>query len=434
LRESSAQIIPSVKFGSAKIILLGAAVVLFLLALAYQFKAFKLLAHGAPDPNDLYQRWLDEHYILRGQNPYDIYFRYREGKGDASPALTTNRNDLADPVTGPPLSEGYPPWSFFTGLVQFPFPFAIERIYWAAICLASLIVLGWWGWVWGQRLGGPRELSLFFTAAILAVSTLGTCISLGQLTTFILSAIILAAELDDWAGKPQNKGRSRIGANALAGVMLGMAMSKPQLAIPFLLVFLIRGRIWTLGFTAVYLAIASTAVWCITKTGPLEMLQQMKIAASQFAVNPTIYGPIQVLARHGVPLEKGFLWTGVFVPIIAGAAMLAWRNAGLLPLFAVAGAAGRLWTYHPLYDNGLLLFLLLAFGVLAVLATKPKLKLGLWIGFAIVGVTLWPRPKSCDIRAYQDFQLLVWTLAPIVLLWAVPARSPTRAAANKETV
>jgi hypothetical protein len=268
-----------------------------------------------------------------------------------------------------------------------------------------------------MRSVSTKEFTQLVVMATLAISTFGTCISLGQYTVFILAAVVAAWALDNHAQRRKSESPAASwAAIALAGIMLGAAASKPQVGLPFFLVFLIRRRFATLIASAIYLVLATGVIWLVTQTDPIEMLHQMTFSASQYATSSTTYGPAQVLSRHGVPYHAAFLVLGLGVPTVAAIAMFVWRSSPTVFLFAIAGAAGRLWTYHPLYDNGMLMFLLIGAAVAATSNRSVPARQILWAVFIVVGLTLWPRPKMCDIASYQNFQLLVWAVAPIILL------------------
>ena len=72
-----------------------------------------------------------------------------------------------------------------------------------------------------------------------------------------------------------------VGNDVLSGVCLAMAMIKPTMTIPFLLIPLVRGRWKTLVTALVLVAVSSAVVWVKTGVSTLEMVQQMNALAEQ---------------------------------------------------------------------------------------------------------------------------------------------------------
>jgi hypothetical protein len=118
-----------------RFVLLAATLLFAALTLLYEGKAFRLLAISSEIPTDLHQRWLDQHYILRSQNPYDVFFHNHPPVSGTAPLPKRPRNAERDPAVDAPRTGGYPQWSFFTGYALYSFPWRVERFYWAAVCL-----------------------------------------------------------------------------------------------------------------------------------------------------------------------------------------------------------------------------------------------------------------------------------------------------------
>src|SRR5690349_20040491 len=93
-------------------------VALIVFGAVYLVKGFKVLLFQPNRPSDLSLRWVDQQYIFKHQNPYDVLFRERENAG-GEPAPRNSRNAEVDPSIGRPLAGGYPPWSFAFGALMY---------------------------------------------------------------------------------------------------------------------------------------------------------------------------------------------------------------------------------------------------------------------------------------------------------------------------
>jgi hypothetical protein len=172
---------------------------------------------------------------------------------------------------------------------------------------------------------------------------------------------------------------------------------------------------------AIYVLIADAAIWLLTKTNPIEMTLQMLRATQGYM--QVGYGPMTRLRSAGLPQSVAVSLTAVTVGAAAAIVTWGWAKSPLLSQYAIAAVAGRLWTYHQLYDNLMLLFLLLALGDLA-LRMGRKLH---WCAFAAVGISLWAPGRWCDFAAFQNFQMLTWIIGLAVLLAATPRRNAPEA-------
>ncbi len=347
---------------------------------------------------DLHLRWVDQQYILRGQNPYDVCFADRSGDIPAY-ERKIGRNSRAVADLGAPQDVGYPPWSFVIGTLLYWPPWAVLRLWCAAI---NLVALGYLG-LWAARLAPSVRLAVLFAVGALACSGHGGTLRVGQGTIVVL-AFLAAAHRADGAGRP-----------LLSGLLLGLAMMKPTVAGPFVLCLLISGRWKALASCMLYLLAASCLIWWQTGVNPSEMTMQMFEASRRFVADGT--GPMN-LALWLIPDPgRASAALAIVCLIAATAAMIRVRGRPLLELFAVAAICGRFWTYHRGYDDTAILFLVAALAMRALETGRP-----VWIIAAIgVGVTLWmPGSLYSDhtgpaMDAINVVRMLVW-IPGVVLL------------------
>src|SRR6266436_4108891 len=154
----------------------------------------------------------------------------------------------------------YPPWTYFSGLLLLWPPWARVRVWYAfvnVICLTSII-----GFVNGYARQQSTLDRLVLVFSVTAIGALCSNLGVGNFGVIVI-ALLLGAYQADEAERP-----------ILSGLLLGIAMLKPQLTAPFLLVALLGGRFRALAVTAIYLIVGTVAIWIISGLNPLLMLVQ----------------------------------------------------------------------------------------------------------------------------------------------------------------
>ncbi len=338
-------------------------------------------------PVDLRERWVEQQYLYKGQNPNDVFlYRYAQTRG--LPLPQTERDRRVDPAIGPPIDAAYPPWALFSN-VAFQWPgWPAVRIYFALVNLLALAFLALWAYRLGRPFGRTEAITLALVST--ALSSYGTTLEVGQVG--ILVVALLAGAL--WAEERKS--------SYLAGLLLGAAMLKPTLSGPFLIPFLVQKRFRTLATAGTYLIGSSLVIWAITKTNPLEMLSQM--VSDSYRYMKDGYGPVNVLLAVGVAPQIVTGATALAVCLCATALMVARARRSLLVLFAIAGVAGRFWAYHKHYDNLILIFLLLMLGRVAFEDCRVMPRLF----FVLVGLTLWSPGFFGNYLPFQVLQSVLW--------------------------
>jgi Glycosyltransferase family 87 len=372
-------------------------------SLMYWYKGLSYLVIHPEPPNDLRLRWVDERYVFAGENPYDVFFANRESDATRRP-MWSQRPTSPLPGIGVPDNAGYPPWAFFAGAIFYWPGWPAVRPYFAVFNVLFGVLTFAWAYRVGRSFGSIAALTLALSCT--ACSANSTTLGVGQYSIVITGLLVGAIWLIDQ--------RQRAGG----GVMLGLALTKPITAGPYCLPSLFRGEWTTLIGLAGYLIVADAVIWPVTKTNPIEMVLQM-LHAGQAYMSATSFGPLSILLSLGMPESKAVALAAISVLGIGAVLMWIWRQAAMLAQFAIASVVGRLWTYHRLYDNVMMLFLLVALGEMAIRSRKPLHV----IMFLIVGLTLWAPGKACDHFAFQVFQDAAWTIGLGVLLAFTPRRA-----------
>lgn len=289
------------------------------------------------------------------------------------------------------------PWAWLGNALLY-WPPIMQRLYYGVLMLGVLAVMVAWAYRIGDiaRPGGGSVLA----AATLAMSSIVTALGLGQNSPFMVAALVGCYTLIT-RGQP-----------VAAGLCLGFAFAKPQISLLFVLPLLATGQFVALAVAAGYVIVAAAVVCVLTGLTPIELMRdwQLYIAGIQWPG----YGPYQVLVEAGLPERAVLIGTALGFGGAAAAAIALLRDRPLIVLFAIAAAAGRLWSYHQLYDNLMIVFLLVAVGELALRSgARPAL-----IMFLLVGVTVWAPGRFCDVAAFQWFQMLAWVAGAVMVATA----------------
>jgi hypothetical protein len=364
-------------------------------------------------PIDLRLRWAEQRYIVRhGQDPFDLYFAYQP-EGPVVPPRPIARDATIDPDLGPVPQLAYPPWTYALGsLIWWP-PWPQVRWWAALIDLLGLALIAGWAYQTGRR--ASRAEGVVVALVSLACSHYYTLLAIGQLAIVIL-AFLVAALLFDRAGK-----------DALSGLMLGMAMIKPTIALPFFLIPLVRGRWASLAIGAAAVGLGTAAVWARTGVNPVEMLQQVSAVAEQIEVPKGEPGPVTWLIGLGLSVPVAMKAAMAAAMAASAAAMWTLRRSSVEVLYAIAAVTARFWTHLKAYDEVVLLLLVVPLVALALRAPRPR-----WLPLlaAVVAVSVLEIGLSHVLSATPRAVLqVVATLAGLVAYLAYePGALPARAA------
>ncbi|MEM7308664.1 MAG: glycosyltransferase family 87 protein [Planctomycetota bacterium] len=376
------------------------------MALLYAARGVAHLVAGE-GAGDLRIRWSAQRYAFDRQNPYDVQERVwalQEGRAAAAVARRVEpRSDL-----GAPGVVGDPPWAFVSGAVLYGAPWPEVRWIFAGVSLAALAVLGRWAWRLGRPFG--KRGAALLSAAALAPAAHGTAIGLGQPATIVLALLALLLALE----------RRRVAS----GLILGVANLKLNVAAPFVLPFLARGRWAAIAVAGAYWLACSLLVWRWLATDPLEWTGQMFWGTPLLELADV--GALSFLAERGLGGPGTVLLLALAAAGVGLAGLRTLRGRPLLESFAVAGVVARVGTYHRVYDNGLIVFLLVALGV-AFLERPTRSRAA---AFLAVGVTLWLPSRLADGGPAVALQLAVWCGATALLCRWGCGRAETPAAAG----
>jgi len=333
-----------------------------------------LPSNSGAHAKDLHTNWTEMQLVLHRGNPY------REA--------------------GSP----YPPWTFPANLAFYSPPWSITKPWFVIVNLGCLALLA----VWAGR-AVPRVdicVTLLAATSITAISSIATGLGLGQnaiiYTAFLAGSLLLYDA----------------GWHILSGLLLGIAMSKISIALPFILPFVFRKDLKLVAAAAAYILGATLLIAFWVHSQPWELMK-LWVAATQ-RDNGVPYGPASLLTCVGVPPGVATRGCALVVLAVAVPVMAMLRKLPMLTLFGLAAGFGRLWTYHRVYDNVMLAFLLVALADL-FLRTKSCAAGVAWI---LVGWTLWYPIHTIDVPVVHLIHVLIWIAGMITLACGALQRSP----------
>lgn len=353
-------------------IIFGLSAALSILCFLYLIKGFYELTINA-SASDLYARWKEQRYIYYGLYPYDI----------------TNGSPLIDSQLGAVTSGGYPAWAFFSGFIFFPpIPFELTRWYHALLNAISLVILA----IFAYQIGKPYgKLKAWFTVvACLSIGTHTTTLGNGQYGIIVNALLIVMFWL------------LQSNANISAGLILGLALLKPNISALYFLIPIIKKRINAVIACCLYIAVSSSIIGIIVKVSPIYMIEKV-VNVSQYYVDSG-YSGINVLLKFGINPLLATILLAIIATVVTFGLFYLFQDCSLLFLFAIASGIGRLWTYHLIYDNVMLVFLLLA--IIELNFKKPN-RFNILI-LILLCLTLLLPSRISDSSYAQIFQTIIW--------------------------
>lgn len=276
-------------------------------------------------------------------------------------------------------------------------------------------------WLWALSLAGVLALFLRLllresgaqtrleNAAILltalAMGATGSTIALGQLTFHLLLPLLAGLLL-------LARGRGSWREDVVAAALLLAACVKPTTTLPFCwLVLFLPGRLRpALLVAAGYGALTAFATAFQPQSLP-ELLHDWRMRASMVSLYSGHLHLRRVLVFAG--------WGDAALPVALGAllALGAWlhryRRADPWLLIGITAIVARVWTYHRLYDDVLLLFPMVALFQIAQRARAAgewNMRAGLLLGGAVLG-TLVPGYQMASAfgeHGWEVGQAVLW--------------------------
>jgi hypothetical protein len=278
------------------------------------------------------------------------------------------------PVYGDIMTDNHPPasWLMLWPLLGWP-SLETARWLWAIATLPALLALVVWTIV-GCEATTPLErivvglvpLSMFATSA-----TIGN----GQLIIHVLAVLVPAILLLRDSSGPDRRVPANWARELTAVTLFVVAMVKPTLTLPFCcLVVALPWRIRPALLVAVGYAAITFAASAFRDATAVELMLEWLARGTSSAVRGAGTGGYgNLLSWFGrIGLSDFGATAGALLVVAMGAWALFRRRADVWLLMGVCALVARLWTYHRLYDDLLILLPMIALYRVAAAASGPS--------------------------------------------------------------
>jgi hypothetical protein len=302
---------------------------------------------------DAHFRWQEVSYVARGVDPYLVL----RGLHPVDEAIGAVR-------------YVYPPWSYFFGFFLVPpVPFRWAMAWFGLVNFAAIAAIAAWAWSSARRFG--PWAGGFVAAAMLSSLSVAVGLRHGQYSIVVCALLLGLIHLEE---------RER---PVLAGACLGLAMIKPQIALLFFFIPLVRRSWVTLVTAAGLVGVGWLIASALVGRSPSILLFTLLKEGTHY--EDAYLGILHFLVAAGVsrPWVTGM---GAVLGLVATAA-LSFRYRSQPPLLqgAVCAVIATLWGYHRTAD-------VLVIGLLVVALCLVALRDGdsrSWTAVATVGASYW---------------------------------------------
>jgi hypothetical protein len=287
----------------------------------------------------------------------------------------------------------YPPYAFVMfSAFCWPDTEEAERLIFQIISVAGLILMA----IYGARTLGFAGRPAMLLGFALPLAFSGNYVAFFQGQFSIISVALIIAQL--WLLQTNRP--------SAAGLCWALAMIKPQVALAFGLLFLLRREYWRglLVGLGVLAAMTAFALWW-TSTPPSIFWEQGVSRQRLVFIEKTAYAAAVWVQGFGIPPRTATV-AGLGVLAITGLAFLTARVRKILDLpraAALCSVLGLSLFYHAHYDNMMLFPLLLA---LVVAGFRHHAKM-LFAAAAVLGIICYAEPGVL-IGAAQTSAFIRW--------------------------
>lgn len=352
---------------------------------------------SATGGNDLYTYWYAGHFIREGKDFYRSFInnelpsvpvRYLDGEVDSLDGIIF-QSLVPAPASTAPVFFLMAPLAFFS--------WPVAKAIWLVL---NLVLLGAIPFIIVRLLPKKDRLTrwefLAFLLAVIGLTSTRYAAASGQITFLILDlllAALLLAERKQW----------------IAGILLGLALSKYSLSLGVLILFLVIEPKPRLVITAIVVQITGIiGLMLMSGSGFLEIIAEYAQMAFWHAGREGIH---LAAALHG---EQYYIWIALALTIAVGIPLAIWRwkngrhrmgqALSVLSQYHL-GVISVLWAllvgYHRAYDA---MVVIIFFGLIAYLVKQPeawilkrKLQTGLEV-FTTIALLLLMVPSGSIVR------------------------------------
>jgi hypothetical protein len=310
--------------------------VLLLLAIGYiGIGYFQYFKSNVPDGR---MRWQESAYLLRGINPFDVI---------------QNKIEPIPEIGYPGKVGGTMPWAYILSNVVLPGFLPWNIVFWYAIVVYSgfLALMIFVVRKYAKEIFEDNTLVLTALGAVLAQYAWLTGILHGNHSLAVCPCLIVVSLMDSKKHP------------FVAGMLLAMAMIKPQVAALFFLPFLVE-RQWKPIITAgAVLLVSWIAAALLAKTGPLTMLSDIFVQGTGYATTSrhVYYGLFDPLVLFFDVLPKYLMLAEMpFFVAVTAYLLHKFKKAPRCVWFSIPAVFSTMWMYNHTYDMSVVALLSLS--------------------------------------------------------------------------
>jgi hypothetical protein len=309
---------------------------------------------------DFHSFWYYNQLLREGRDPYQGYL------GSAAPqfpiehldGVTASPDDLLRPMGSFDLMTAYPytaPFVLLISPLSF-FTWPVARAIWLATNLGMMLVIPWLAcrFVQNETQRIPFKAALLLALVFYGFLPVKVVLGYGQTTLLILALMLMALLL------------AREDRDVLAGIVLGVALSKYSLAIGVLVFFLFQMKIRLLVTAAITQIAALVGLAMLASTSPLDIVRDYLDTGSKVGQQAGIHLENYL---HFLPQAAAIGIALVCTVAVVAAAFARFRRVPGSPGEALAASTLITWSLIPAYHNyydAAVLIIPLAFVVLVL--------------------------------------------------------------------
>jgi hypothetical protein len=324
------------------------------------------------------------------------------------------------------LSATYPPASF---VMLWPFvgwgSFTVVRWLWGVSSLILIVVLIWQVW----HLAQPRDRleKVFFAAFVISLLSLRVTVGNGQLGLHIIVVLLPALLL------LRRPNPSLLTDLTIASLMT-LALVKLTFSAPFMwIIVLLTRRVRVTVFTVILYAILTLIADFVHPMSLIELIGAWLRSAGRTLSVDLGYANIHYLLRSMSASQWNSI-ASIILLVLLG--IWLWRFGNHETYWIAVGLTGvfcRMWTYHNVYDDILIVPAMLAFWQLARQRKSPYNVLAglMFVAFWLTATDFTGSGIHKAVPYWQFMIGLVWLAGMIYLGWEMYQRTSLRLA--KET-
>lgn len=362
------------------------------------------IERGGNNTDDFMMRYRESKYLLNGINPFDVITHIRE----------------PDPLIGELWDvAGYTPWGMAMGIL-FNLSFFSENVARSVFAIfygvVYIVAAGLIFYLCRQKTSCLNSIIMAMLILVMPGWVTGLqWLNIGAILGVVIFGSILLMRKHPYA----------------AGILLGIAATKPQLAAPFFLCLLFTKHYKTF-FTALIIPLVSWGIALVlTDTQPFEMIIQFKSITDQIGSITGILSSYFSREYEYNLINSIFMGLRMFFCILLaiGSWFIMNKNdvKNEFAFFSIAAILSGMWTYSQLHDRTVLIIVLYYLFLKYLKLDRTNKSEKYWCVFFIIScvadiahisqlLTFCGAQENISLRILKIMQYIIWTILVIFIV------------------